>query len=146
MFGVWQRILPVTHPSRAQDPAHGRVAAQVSCLQPELQSTVELEDTPSHPHGYQTLSLCLLRKGLPTELRSAETQSDAQLEWHGRCIGDGNFNSCQCSIDQSTANQQRCSHSEYCQVIDILIREGEDEVNGDSYKNVQELFYKNNKL
>lgn len=68
MRRMWQGLLPVAHSSRAQDSAYGGVAAQVSRLQSLLQSALEFEDAPTHPHGHQALQLCLMWQSVSAQL------------------------------------------------------------------------------
>ncbi|KAK1122102.1 hypothetical protein K0M31_009942 [Melipona bicolor] len=79
MRGVRQRILSEQDTRGAQDPPHGGVAAQVSRLFQEFQPEEQPEDPPSHAHGHQALPLCLLRQGVPQELRPQEALVDAQF-------------------------------------------------------------------
>lgn len=52
MWRMRQRILPVEDTGRSQDPAHGRISAQMSGMQQILQPALESQDSPTHPHGH----------------------------------------------------------------------------------------------
>lgn len=76
--GMRQRVLPVAHAGRAQDPAPGGVAAQVSGVQSQLQPAVQPEDAPADAHRHQAVQLSHVQQSVPPELRPAPAQPHAQ--------------------------------------------------------------------
>lgn len=78
MPGVRQRVLSVAYTGRAQDPAPGGVAAQVSGVQSQLQPAVQPEDAPVDAHRHQAVQLSHVQQGVPPELRPAPAQPHAQ--------------------------------------------------------------------
>lgn len=48
-------------------------------MRQEFQPEEQPEDPPSHAHGHQTLPLCVLRQGVPQELRPQEALVDSQF-------------------------------------------------------------------
>lgn len=60
MHRMRERILSESHVGRAQDPPHGRVAAQVSRLQPQLQSAIESQDSPPNAYRFVTAPTSLV--------------------------------------------------------------------------------------
>lgn len=50
MYRMWQRVLPVENSGRTQSFTPGRVATQVSSLQPQLQPAIQPENPPSNAH------------------------------------------------------------------------------------------------
>lgn len=75
MRGVRQGLLPEPHSGCAQDPPHGRIAPQVSGVQPLVQPALESQDPSTHPHRSQTVRVQLLRQGVPQELRPEAARS-----------------------------------------------------------------------
>jgi len=69
MHGMWQRVLSVTHAGRAQDTAPGRVTAQVSGVQAQLQPAQQSQDSSTHTYRSQAVRVLLLQQGVSTELR-----------------------------------------------------------------------------
>ena len=76
---VWQGVLPVPDPGRAQDPTHGRVPPQVSGVQSQFQPALQPQDPPANPHRHQTLQLFRLRQSVQTQLRPTASQPYTQL-------------------------------------------------------------------
>lgn len=85
--GMRQRVLPVAHVGRAQDPAPGGVAAQVSRVQPQLQPAVQPEDAPADAHRHQAVQLSHVQQSVPPELRPAPAQPHAQPGVRVRGLG-----------------------------------------------------------
>lgn len=76
--GVRQRLLSIPHAGRPQDSTHGGITAQVPRLQSQLQSAFQFENTPSHAHRHQTVSLYGMWQSFSTQLRFASPFADAQ--------------------------------------------------------------------
>lgn len=73
---MWQRFLPIAHTGRAQDPPHGRVAAQMPGVQSQLQPALKSENPSTHTHRSQAVRMQHLRQSVPSQLRSAKACVD----------------------------------------------------------------------
>lgn len=82
VYGMWQGFLSVKNVGSAQNPAHGRVAPQVSGVQQEFQSAIESQDPSFDSHRHQTLQLLFLRQSVQEKLRPKATQPNAQPRRH----------------------------------------------------------------
>lgn len=78
MHGMRQGLLSVAHAGRAQDTAPGRVAAQVSGVQAQLQPAQQSQDASAHAHRPQAVRVLLVQQSVPAELRSAPAHAHAR--------------------------------------------------------------------
>jgi len=94
MYGMWKGVLSVAHAGRAQDTAPGRVTAQVSGVQAQLQPTQQSQDASTHAHRPQAVRVLLVQQGVSTELRPppayahARGRRRARRRYVGRRRGD----------------------------------------------------------
>lgn len=68
MHRMWEGLLPVAYIGCAQDFAYGRIAAQVSRMQSEFQSTFQSQNPSTHAHRSQTVRMFCLWESVSQKL------------------------------------------------------------------------------